>query len=136
MLRAEPAVVPAGDDVVEPRRLVPRQADAPLVVRVVGERLAVRVEVEVVGVAEPVRDDLDLLAVRADAQQHAGDRVFHRRARAGDELPRHPGHVPAQQVQPAVRAAADGVGVVLAAGPYVQDRLGLGRPACVPSTPR
>ena len=115
-LRRLPAVVAAGDDVIEPAALVPRQDDAALVVGIEGEQFAVAVEVEAVGVAEAVGDDL------ANRSGPAGSGGRRRRSAlgsatsAGRRLRRDAGLVAAEQVEPAVRPAAEGVGVVLAAG--------------------
>ena len=114
-LRRTPAVVAARHAVIEAAWLVPRQPDATFVVRIVGEQLAVEVEVETISVAEAVADDLDRFAVRADAEQAAGDGVLHRRTLWIEVFLLHAGHVAAQQVEPAIRAAANRVGLVFAA---------------------
>jgi len=53
----------ARDDVQDARVAIPRQAHVPLHVAVVGEKLAVGVEVEVVGVAETGGEKLPFFAV-------------------------------------------------------------------------
>ena len=63
-----PAVVAAGDNVIDARRPVPRRALVPLHVSVVNEQLAVRIEGQAVGIAEAAGDHVPAFAVlvRAD----------------------------------------------------------------------
>ena len=86
VLRIEPAIMSAFDDVLESRRLIPRQADAALVVGVESEEFAVEIEIEAVGIAKAVSDDLAFppLCVgrarggRLKAQHAAGGRILDR----------------------------------------------------------
>ncbi len=70
-----PAELGAGDEVHDARRPVPRRADVPLHVRVVGEQLAVRVEGQVVGVAHAAGDHLPPRGVGVGAQHHRAGRA-------------------------------------------------------------
>src|SRR5262245_48116564 len=105
-----------GDDVIEPATLVPRQADAPLIVGVECEQLAVAVEVEVVRVAETVGDDFGIGEVGRETEDAAGNRLLNRRRVTLSVLGAEPRVIPAEQVQPTVRSAAECVRVVLTAG--------------------
>ena len=65
----------ARDDVQDARVAIPRQAHVPLHVAVVGEKLAVGVEVEVVSVAETGGEQLPLFAIGIGAQDVAVGRL-------------------------------------------------------------
>ena len=76
-----PAVMTAKRDLIEPRRRVPGQEEIALHVAVVREDVAEPVEIEVVRVAETVRDDFRIPAIRRQAQQASRFRLANRRVR-------------------------------------------------------
>ena len=65
------AVVAAAHELVDARRPIPRRADVPLHVAVVGEQIAERVEGDVVVIAKPGGDHLEAFAVRRDLADEA-----------------------------------------------------------------
>src|SRR5262249_52015247 len=93
------------------------------------EKLSGLVEVHRVGVAQAVGDDLAALEVGGEAQHAAADRVLYRGRGRGDVLPGDARLVADEQVHPAVGAALDGVGEVLAPGAAGEEQFRRPRPA-------
>ena len=56
-------------DVINSRRRIPQKKDIALHIAVVGEQIAFRVEVEGVGIAKAVRNDLGLQPIRREPNQ-------------------------------------------------------------------
>ena len=100
-------------DVIEPRRRVPGQEEIAFHIAVVGEDVTEPVEIEVVRVAEAVRNDFRIPAIRRQTQQASRFRLANRRVRQRDVLLTEAGVVAADEIPPAVRPFAHRVTAML-----------------------
>src|SRR5690606_30905346 len=80
---ASPTELRTGGDVVDSRGPIPRRADVPFHIGVVSEEFAVRVERQIVGIAEPARELLDATAVDVGADNRRSRRGNAYRMSAG-----------------------------------------------------
>ncbi len=95
-----------------------------LAVGVVGEDLAERVEINVVGIAEAVREDFAGLAVGRDADERAGVDLLDGGTGELRVFAADAGVIAADEVEPTVRAFHDAVGRVLAVALGAEPELG------------
>ena len=114
---AAPSVLTAGNHVDESRTAIPRGPDVPLHVRVVGEELTVRGEVEVVGIPKPARDDLPLGPVEIGAEHQTARRHLAHRMAAGIPDPLEHGVLRPVRVRARLRDRGRGHAVVPDRGP-------------------
>src|SRR5687768_4046185 len=96
-------------DVVNARRRVPRQEIIGLNVAVVREDVAERIKIEVVRIAEAVRDDFAIAPVGSDSQERSGFGAPNRRPSQARMFVRYGGFISDNDIEPAVRPFPDGM---------------------------
>ena len=110
-----PAVMLALADVIDARRIIPRQEGVAFNVAVVSEDVAGGIEVEAVGIAQTMSNDLAVSVVRGNPQQRPGFRFVNRRTiKRSVLLAGETGVVAADDIEPSVRSLTDGVPAVFA----------------------
>ena len=108
---------------IQPRRLVPRERDLALSVTVESVDVAEDVEVKVVGIPQPVGDDLALGHVGGEPHQRASAGGLDRGVGEGVVLLVDTRSVATDQVPPAVGALVDRMGIVFASTVQLDERL-------------
>src|SRR6266513_2858804 len=101
--------MPTVADVIKARWSVPWQKIVALDVAVVSEQVAKSIEVEIIGIAKPMRDRFDLSALGRESDQSACLDIPYRRRRSADKLRPEACIIPADHVNPAIRPFANGV---------------------------